>query len=133
MSKKINELAECFYEPVNNGGELSEVLSDDFIFGIMPGFSYGGDQNGLQASLEFFGKLGNHFDFWEVIPQKYIEVDSDNFIVQGLYRTKATESGQDVELQTVHLWTAKDGKLNTYKHYCDTALLCSALNHSIPH
>ena len=48
MSKKINELAECFYEPVNNGGELSEVLSDDFIFGIMPGFSYGGDQNGLQ-------------------------------------------------------------------------------------
>jgi len=43
---------------VNGEGELSEVLSDDFVFGIMPGFPYGGDQNGLQASLEFFDKLG---------------------------------------------------------------------------
>ena len=133
MSKNIKQLAERFYELVNGGGELSEVLSDDFIFGIMPGFPYGGDQNGLPASLEFFDKLGNHFDFWEALPQKYIEVDDDNIIVQALYRTKATESGQDVEVETIHLWTAKDGKLNTYKHYCDTALLCSALGHSVPH
>lgn len=133
MSKSIKELTERFYELVNSGGELSEFLSDDFIFGIMPGFPYGGDQNGLQASLEFFEKLGGHFDFWEVAPLKYIKVDDSNIVVQALYRTKATESGQDVELETVHLWTSKDGKLNTYKHYCDTALLCSALNHSIPH
>ena len=53
MSKNIKELAERFYELVNSGGELSEVLSDDFIFGIMPGFPYGGDQNGLQASLVY--------------------------------------------------------------------------------
>lgn len=133
MSKSVKQLAERFYELVNSGGDLSEVLSDDFIFGIMPGFPYGGDQNGLAASLEFFDKLGQHFDFWEVIPQKYIEIDNTNIAVQGLYRTKATESGQDVELQTVHFWTCSNGKLNTYKHYCDTASLCSALNHSIPH
>ena len=70
---------------------------------------------------------------WEAIPQKYIEVDSTRIIVQALYRAKSTESGQDVEVETIHLWTARDGKLNAYKHYCDTALLCSALGHSIPH
>jgi len=99
MSKNIKQLAERFYELVNGGGELSEVLSDDFIFGM--GFPYGGDKMGLAASLEFFDKLGNHFDFWEAIPQKYIEVDDDNIVVQALYRTKATKSGQDVEVQTM--------------------------------
>ena len=133
MSKSIKELAERFYEIVNGEGELSEVLSDDFQFGIMPGFPYGGNQDGLEASLEFFDKLGQHFDFWEVVPQKYIEIDDTNIVVQGLYRTKATESGQDVEVETVHFWTCTNGKLNTYKHYCDTALLCSSLSHSIPH
>ena len=133
MSKSIKELAERFYEIVNGEEELSEVLSDDFQFGIMPGFPYGGNQDGLEASLTFFDKLGQHFDFWEVVPQKYIEIDDTNIIVQGLYRTKATESGQDVEVETVHFWTCQNGKLNTYKHYCDTALLCSALKHSIPH
>ncbi len=133
MSKSVKELAEKFYELGNSGGDLSEVFTDDFIFGIMPGFPYGGDQNGLEASLEFFEKLGKHFDFWEVIPQKYIEIDDTNIAVQGLYRTKATESQQDVELETVHFWTCSNGKLNTYKHYCDTSTLCSALNHSIPH
>jgi len=51
MSKTIKQLAEKFYELVNGDGDLSEVLSDDFVFGIMPGFPYGGDQIGLPASL----------------------------------------------------------------------------------
>ena len=97
MGKNIKELAERFYEIVNGEGELSEVLSDDFVFGIMPGFPFGGDQIGLEASLEFFDKLDQHFDFWEVIPEKYIEIDDTNLVLQGLYRTKATKSGQDVK------------------------------------
>ena len=132
MSKTIKQLAEKFYELVNGDGDLSEVLSDDFVFGIMPGFPYGGDQIGLPASLEFFEKLGQHFDFWEVEPLRFIEVDDKNLVVTGLYRTKATETGKDVEMETVHLWTAKDGKLNTYKHYCDTAILSAALDHKVP-
>ena len=133
MSRTIRELAEGFYERVNNDGDLSEVLSDDFIFGIMEGFPFGGDQIGLEASLEFFGKLGEHFDFWEVHPERYIEVDDDNIIVTARYVTKATATGKDVDMETVHLWTRKGDKLNTYKHYCDTALLCEALGHKIPH
>ena len=53
MSKSIKQLAERFYELVNSGGDLSEVLS-------------------------------------------------------------------------------KDGMLNTYKHYCDTAILSIALDHKVP-
>jgi len=86
----------------------------------------------LPASLEFFEKLGQHFDFWEVEPLRFIEVDDKNLVVTGLYRTRATETGKDVVMETVHLWTAKDGKLNTYKHYCDTAILSAALNHKVP-
>ena len=130
MGGPIAKLAERFYEIVNSGeGEFSEVLSDDFVFGIMPGFPYGGDQIGLKASLEFFDKLGKHFDFWKVVPERYIEIDQNNLVVTGLYQTKTTETGRDVEMQTLHLWTSLDGKLNTYKHYCDTAVLSAALDH----
>jgi len=132
MSKSIKQLAEGFYELVNSGGDLSEVLSENFVFGIMPGFPYGGDKNGLAASLDFFEKLGQHFDFWEVIPLRYIDVDDSNLVVTALYRTKATETGRDVEMETVHLWTSKDGMLNSYKHYCDTAILSAALDHKVP-
>lgn len=133
MSSTIRELVEGFYQRVNNDGDLSEVLSEDFVFGIMPGFPYGGDQIGLAESLAFFEKLGQHFDFWEVHPERYIPVDDNSLVVTARYVTRATETGKDVDMETVHLWTCKDGKLNTYKHYCDTSLLCEALDHKIPH
>jgi ketosteroid isomerase-like protein len=132
MTKPIKQLAESFYELVNNEGDLSEVLAEDFVFGIMPGFPYGGYKNGLAASLDFFEKLGQHFDFWEVVPLRYIGVDDSNLVVTALYRTKATETGRNVEMETVHLWTSKAGMLNTYKHYCDTAILSAALDHKVP-
>jgi ketosteroid isomerase-like protein len=132
MSQSIRQLAEKFYQLVNTGGDLAEVLSEDFVFGVMPGFPYGGDKHGLAATLEFFDKLGQHFDFWEVAPLRYIEVDDDNLVVTALYRSKATETGRDLEMETVHLWIARDGMLNTYKHYCDTALLSTAMDHKVP-
>lgn len=132
MSKTIKQLAERFYEIINTEGDLSEVLSEDFLFGIMPGFPYGGEHHGLSASLEFFEQLSQHFDYWEVEPIHFIEIDPNNLIVTGLYRTRATKTGNSAVVETAHFWTQKDGKLNTYKHYCDTAIVSDVLNHRVP-
>jgi ketosteroid isomerase-like protein len=133
MTKSIRELAERFYGIVNgDDGDFSEIFSTDFLFGIMPGFPYGGDYHGLDETNAFFEKLGNHFDFWEVHTERFIPVDDNNLVVTAKYKTKATETGKDVLMETVHLWTAGGGKLTSYKHYCDTAILAAAMDNKVP-
>ena len=133
MTKSIRELAERFYGIVNgDDGDFSEIFSTDFLFGIMPGFPYGGDYQGLDETNAFFEKLGNHFDFWEVHTERFIPVDDNNLVVTAKYKTKATETGKDVLMETVHLWTANEGKLTSYKHYCDTAILAAAMDNKVP-
>ena len=133
MTKSIRELADRFYGIVNGDeGDFSEIFSTDFVFGIMPGFPYGGDYHGLDETNAFFEKLGNHFDYWEVHTERFIPIDDNNLLVTAKYKTKATETGKDVLMETVHLWTANEGKLTSYKHYCDTAILAAAMDNKVP-
>lgn len=128
----IKELASRFYEIVNGEGELSEVLSDDFQFGIMPGFPNGGNQDGLAETNAFFEKIGPLFDSFEVHAVEYIPQDDSNLIVKGFYRAVGNKTGKQVDFETVHFWTSNGEKLNSYKHYCDTGLLCDILGHEVP-
>ena len=133
MTKSIRELADRFYGIVNGDeGDFSEIFSTDFVFGIMPGFPYGGDYHGLDETNAFFEKLGNHFDYWEVHTERFIPIDDNNLLVTAKYKTKATETGKDVLMETIHLWTANEGKLTSYKHYCDTAILAAAMDNKVP-
>jgi len=133
MTKSIRELADRFYGIVNGDeGDFSEIFSTNFVFGIMPGFPYGGDYHGLDETNAFFEKLGDHFDYWEVHTERFIPVDDNNLLVTAKYKTKATETGKDVLMETVHLWTANEGKLTSYKHYCDTAILAAAMDNKVP-
>ena len=98
----------------------------------MPGFPYGGDYHGLDETNAFFEKLGDHFDYWEVHTERFIPVDDNNLLETAKYKTKSTETGKDVLMETVHLWTANEGKLTSYKHYCDTAILAAAMDNKVP-
>ncbi len=128
----ISDLATRFYEIVNGEGELSEVLSDDFQFGIMPGFPYGGNQDGLTETNSFFEKLGPLFDNFEVHAQEFIPLDDANLVVRGFYRALGAKTGKQVDFETVHFWKSNGSKLTHYKHYCDTGLLCDILGHDVP-
>ena len=127
----IETLATRFYEIVNGEGDLSNALSDDFQFGIMKGFPFGGNQDGLAETNSFFEKLGPLFDNFEVHPVEFIAVDESHLIVKGFYRTTGTATGKSVDLETVHFWTSNGEKLDSYKHYCDTGLLCDILGHEV--
>tara|TARA_B100000780_G_C21116189_1_gene451619 strand:- start:433 stop:831 length:399 start_codon:yes stop_codon:yes gene_type:complete len=128
----ISELAARFYEIINGEGELGDVLSDDFQFGIMAGFPFGGVQDGLEASKAFFEKLGPLFDNFEVHAKEFILINDTDLVVKGFYRAKTTKTGKELDFETVHFWKSNGEKLTHYKHYCDTALLCNALGHDIP-
>lgn len=133
MTRSIRELVNRFYEIVNTGnGDFAEIFVDDFKLGIMKGFPYGGDHNSLALTRKFFEDFGAHFDGWEVITDRFIEIDDNTIIVTGAYRSRALSTGRPFEMETIHLWTAQDGMLATYKHYCDTAIICDALHHVVP-
>ena len=128
---KIEELAKRFYEIVNGEGDLGEVLSDDFQFGIMKGFPFGGNQNGLSETKAFFEKLGPLFDNFEVHPQEYISQDATHLIVKGFYRATGSRTKVTADFETVHFWSSNGEKLNSYKHYCDTAILSDVLGQRV--
>lgn len=133
MTRSIRELADRFYEIVNGAeGDFSEIFAEDFELDIMKGFAYGGVHKGLPAVNKFFEDFGAHFDGWAVDTGRFIEIDDENLIVTGKYRSRGLKTGKDLEMETVHFWTAKDGMLKTYKHYCDTAILCDVMGHDVP-
>ena len=131
MSVSISELAKGFYKIVNGEGELGEVLSDDFQFGIMPGFPFGGNQDGREASKAFFEKLGPLFESFEVHAQEFVPIDDTHLVVKGFYRAEIAKSGEKIDFETVHFWTSNGSKMTHYKHYCDTGILSRALGHEV--
>lgn len=133
MTRNIRELVDRFYAIVNGAdGDFDEIFTKDFHLAIMKGFPYGGDHAGLDATKKFFEDFGAHFEFWAVDTDRFIEIDAENLIVTGKYRSQASATGKSFEMETIHLWTARDGMLTTYKHYCDTAIVSDALNHEVP-
>ena len=106
MTVDITKLVKGFYQIVNGEGELGDVLSDNFQFGIMTGFPFGGNQDGLEASKEFFEKLGPLFESFEVHPQEFVPVDDTHMVVKGFYRAKAAATGKEVDLETCLLYTS---------------------------
>jgi uncharacterized protein len=133
MSASIRVLLNRFYDLANGAeGSLSEVLIDDFDMGIAHGFPYGGDYLGMEDVGGFFANYKSHFDSWRVDIERFIEVDDQNMIATGSYTAVASDTGKEFNMETAHIWTAKDGMLTSLKQYCDTAILSAAMDHKVP-
>lgn len=133
MSKGIRELLDRFYDLANGAeGALTEVLVENFDMGIAPGFPYGGDYHGMEDVGGFFKNYKSHFDSWTVYIDRFIPVNDESMIATGGYAAVASETGKKFEMETAHVWTAKDGMLTSLKQYCDTAILSAAMDHKVP-
>lgn len=131
--RTTRQLVDRFYEIVNGGeGDFSEIFSKDFKLDIMKGFAFGGVHEGLDSVNKFFEDFGAHFDGWAVDTGRFIEVDDNEMIVTGKYRSTGLKTGKPLDMETVHFWTSKDGMLTSYKHYCDTGILCDVMGHEVP-
>jgi ketosteroid isomerase-like protein len=52
---------------------------------------------------------------------------SDKVVVLGYQRGKAISSGKPYEIDFVHVWTLRDGKIEKYRGYYDTAQLAAVI------
>lgn len=133
MSRTIRKLVDRFCIIVDSAeGDFGEIFRDDFVMGIMPGFPYGCDHEGLSATRQFFADFGAHFEFWAVDTNRFIGIDANNIIITGKCRSRAKATGKALQMETIHLWNDHHGTLTNYKHYCDTAIASAALDHKVP-
>ncbi|MGI9533734.1 MAG: nuclear transport factor 2 family protein [Thermodesulfobacteriota bacterium] len=133
MSLNNLDTVKRFYELVNSDPtQLPEVLDAEIQWEIVKGFPYGGTYNGLGSVFEnFFGKVMQHFEFWNAEPHDYIDA-GEEIVVLGTYHTKANVTGQDVDADFVHIWTVSNGKMLRLRQTADTVQLSRALNHDVP-
>ena len=84
----------------------------------------------IGRGIGFLG--GGHMGRALVAALRGAGVDPQHIIVSGKYRSRAKSTGRDFEMETIHLWTAENGMLTRFNHYCDTAIVSAALEHRVP-
>jgi ketosteroid isomerase-like protein len=86
---------------------------------------WGGQYQGHQGFIAFFGKLLSHINS-RVEPQEFIEA-GDNIVVTGRVSGTVNANGNAFDLRVVHVWTIQDGKARRFEAYIDTPAMLKAL------
>ncbi|MBO9712322.1 nuclear transport factor 2 family protein [Sphingomonas sp.] len=98
------------------------VFAPDIVWNEAENFTYA-DRNpyrGPQAVLEgVFGRIGADFDGFAAVPEEFLDA-GDTIVVLGRYKGKHKGTGLTQDLQKVHVWRVKDGKVAAFQQYTDT-------------
>jgi len=86
---------------------------------------WGGVHRGLEGARTFFRLLAEHTDAMPE-PVTYIPAGNDVAVV-GKLRGTARASGKRIDLDIVHVWTVRDGRLLRFAAYIDTPAMLEAL------
>ena len=83
---------------------------------------FGGVRNGHEGVGEFFAQLAESeettlFDITEYIAQ------DDRVVTLGKYGATVKENGRSYEVEMVHVFTVKDGKISSFDEFFDNALV----------
>jgi uncharacterized protein len=113
-------------------GDMDAVLADmdDAIeWQQAQGLPHGGTYHGLAAVKEnVFDPLDR--DWWSVfsaIPDEFLEAGGE-VVVLGRYRGTAKETGKQLDVPFVHVWSLRDGKAWRFRQFLDTAGWVDALS-----
>ncbi len=76
---------------------------------------------GPQAVLEgVFARIGAEWEYWNLMEQKYYEVNSGEIIVTARYQARNKLTNKEINVQFVHMWTLNDGLVTNFQQYADT-------------
>lgn len=105
-----------------------EMLSDDvdwFTPGTPEQIPYAGRLRGPEAVGGFFGRLAESEEITHFEPQEFV-AQGDKVVVTGNYRGRTRPAGRDFDLDWLHVFTVRDGKVVAFREYVDTAALAEA-------
>ncbi len=129
MNEQENtKIVEKAYQLFKSGDEsFLKQFSDDISWELpeMENVPYAGKFNGIASVTDFFSRLDEAEENLIHNPTEFI-ANGDKVIVLGdmKWRVKATNKEYDSDF--VHVLTVKDGKINSFKEYMDTAVRINA-------
>jgi ketosteroid isomerase-like protein len=130
MSENNLDVVRRGYEAFGRGdlnGLLAEL--DPQVQWVTPGpteLATSGRRTGVQEVAEFFKVLNDVFDIQRFEAREFIE-QGNRVIVLGDETTRVRASGKVLELDWVHVFTVRNGKVVTFQDFFDTAAVVAAL------
>lgn len=129
MSEQNVALVRGLYEAFNRG-DVDAVLGafdENIEWHEAEGMPYGGVYHGPQEVAEnVFGPVTNDVENFAVTPEEFY-ADGDVVIVTSMYSGTAVQSGSEVRIPGIHLWTIREGRVTHLRQYADTAKYNEAL------
>ena len=85
---------------------------------------YAGSRTGHDQVAGYFESFGEAVEVTEFEPQEFLA--RDYVVVLGRYAFKVKSTGSAVDMDWVHAFTLKDGKITTFRGYEDSAAVVRA-------
>jgi uncharacterized protein len=88
-----------------------------------PGRAFIGPQQVVEG---VFARIQAEIDGFEIIPERFLS-DGDAVAMIGRYHGKGIASGAPLDVQFLHLWTVRDGKIVGFQQFANTRQLLEVL------
>jgi ketosteroid isomerase-like protein len=128
------ELVKKAYSLFKSGDieSLLNLMSEDinWVFPDIENVPFSGKRHGKQAVREFFKTLASEQDVIEFNPIDFF-ARGDKVVCLGHYEWKTREGGQRYGSDWAHVFTIRDGKVNSFQEYADSAAAAKAFKHRI--
>ncbi|UAL09025.1 nuclear transport factor 2 family protein [Caulobacter segnis] len=118
------------YEHYRDGkiGNVTEALTNDVswrVIGEPNSFAPFGDFENHSGALEYFDRLSQVLETDRFAPEEFV-ASGDTVVVTGRTFGKMKASKQPIEIEWVHVFKLKDGKISQYREFLDTARILAA-------
>jgi len=115
-------------------GDLARIgalFAPDGVITQSPGVPWGGEHTGPAGLAHFLATLTGHIESRPVSDQ--LIADGAGHVVQvGRTRGTVRATGAAFDVPEVHVWTVRDGQVQRFEVYLDTAAMRRALDQPAP-
>jgi len=113
-------------------GDINTLLEsfDEQVSWVTPGppeLATSGRRTGRQEVAEFFVSVNELFDIQRFEPKDFL-AQGDRVVVVGSETARARSTGNVIELDWVHVFTMRNGKVVAFQEFFDTAAVVAALS-----
>ncbi len=106
------------------------VMDANIVWNEAESFPYA-DKNpyiGPEAVLNgIFARIGAEWEYWNLTDIQLHEMSGNRILATLRYKAKHKETGKEIDSQTAHLWTLRDGKIVAFQQFTDTKQAAEAV------
>jgi ketosteroid isomerase-like protein len=123
MTEQNVQIVEDVYEAFARGdvAAVLAAMTDDVEWHEAEGMPYGGVYRGGDAVAQnVFGPITTDIPDFAVTPAEMI-ASGDTVAVVVRYTGTGKNTGEELDLKVVHIWNVRDGKIERFRQFADTA------------